>query len=398
MKIIIVIPTYNEQENVKKLIPLLLEEFKQIKHECHILFVDGNSDDGTQDVINSYIQNEDSIHILVEKEKSGLGAAYVKGFKKAISELKADVVMEMDGDLQHNPKDVKRFIAEIDNGFDYVIGSRRVKGGSVPNEWALYRKFLSWGGSMFARVVLGIWDVKDFTTGFKATRVKGFLNKIELNNIKSEGFAYKIDLLVRTYNLNAKIKEIPIKFSLRDGGISKMEKNNLIDSFKVVIQVSLKQNKHFLRFLVVGTIGAIVDFSFANLLTLSEIYPTYAAVLSAVIAMFTTFMLNNLWTFDQRKIEGVMSMAKKFIPFTLLSTVPIVFRFFLVDFVVKKMSGGLILYNLAILVSIGFGVVWNFLSYSKIIWKKGTKQNEKKLQDEKKLVEKGNNKKVKVKT
>lgn len=378
MKVVIVIPTYNEKENVEKLIPLLLEEFKQIKHECHALFVDGNSNDGTQDVINSFMQNENSVHLFVEKEKAGLGAAYVKGFKEAIFELEADVVMEMDGDLQHDPKDIKRFIAEIDNGADYVIGSRRIKGGSVPEEWALYRKFLSWGGSIFARAVLGIWNVKDFTTGFKATRVKGVLDKINLNEIRSEGFAYKIDLLVKTYNLGAKIKEVPITFGLRDRGSSKMEKNNLTDSFRVVIQLSLKQNKNFLRFLVVGTIGAIVDFSFANLLTLSEIYPTYAAIMSAVIAMFTTFTLNNLWTFDQRKIEGVTTLAKKFIPFVLLSTVPLIFRYFLVDFVVKNMGGGLILYNLAILVSIGFGIVWNFFSYSKVIWKKDEKKEEEK--------------------
>lgn len=374
MKVVIVIPTYNEKENVEKLIPLLLEEFKQINHECHILFVDGNSDDGTQNVVNSYIEQDSRVHILVEKEKAGLGAAYVKGFKEAIFDLNADVVMEMDGDLQHDPKDVKRFIEEIDKGADYVIGSRRVKGGSVPQKWASYRKFLSWGGSIFSRAVLGIWNVKDFTTGFKATRVKGVLDKINLNDIRSEGFAYKIDLLVKTYNLGAKIKEIPITFGLRDRGDSKMEKNNFADSLKVVIQLSLKQNKNFLRFLVVGTIGAIVDFSFANLLTLSEVYPTYAAIMSAVIAMFTTFTLNNLWTFDQRKIEGVVSMAKKFVPFALLSTVPLIFRYFLVDFVVKNMSGGLILYNLAILASIGFGVVWNFFSYSKIIWKKDEKK------------------------
>ena len=384
MKVVIVIPTYNEKENVEQLIPMVLEEFENIDHDCHMLFVDANSDDGTQDVINSFKEQNDSVHIFVEQEKSGLGAAYVKGFRQAIFEMEADVVMEMDGDLQHDPKDIKRFIAEIDNGYDYVIGSRRVEGGSIPQEWAAYRKFLSWGGSIFARAVLGIWDVKDFTTGYKATRVKGFLDKLDLDNIMSEGFAYKIDLLVKTYNLDAKVKEIPIEFGLRDKGASKMEKNNFMDSLKVVLKISTKQNKHFLRFLVVGLIGTVVDFSFANLLTLSEIYPTYSAMLSALIAMFTNFTLNNLWTFDERKIEGLLPVLKKIVPFIALSTVPLIFRYFFVDFIINNVGAGLILYNLSIAVSIGFGIIWNFIAYSKIIWKKDSESVEENEDEEEK--------------
>jgi len=189
MKITIVIPTYNEAENLKKLLPLLFDQFSKIKHDCHVLIVDGNSNDGTHDLVNSFSSNHPNLHLLVETKKEGLGAAYTKGFKHAVEKLEADVVMEMDGDMQHDPNDVPRFIQKIDEGYDYILGSRYVEGGSIPKEWAFHRKLLSWGGSAFARFTLGLLHIKDFTTGFKATRVKGILDKINLDEVMSPGFA-----------------------------------------------------------------------------------------------------------------------------------------------------------------------------------------------------------------
>ncbi len=369
MKVVVVIPTYNEADNVSRLLPMLQEEFAQIKqHEMHVLIVDGNSTDRTQEIVLGYANQHDWVHLMVEKEKEGLGAAYIKGFRKAMKELSAEVVMEMDGDLQHDPKDIKRFLAEIDNGADYVLGSRYVEGGSGPAEWEGYRKFLSWGGSMFSRVVLGMWNVKDFTTGFKATRVKGILDKLELSEVMSAGFAYKIDLLFKTYKLGAKIVEVPIAFGLRDRGDSKMEQNNFLDSLKVVLTLRFNENKSFVKFLVVGTAGTVVDFSFANLLKFSSMQGNMAATMSAFVAMLTTFAFNNLWSFSHNKIEGVQELLKKFVPYIALSTVPLVFRYFFVGFMESTFGDSYLIYNFSIVLSIGLGLFWNYFTYKKFIW------------------------------
>ena len=130
MNIVIVIPTYNEAENIDRLLGILLEESKQIAgHQLHVLVVDGSSTDGTAKIVRGFMVGHPQIH-LIEKEKGGLGADYVFGMVYAMRELKADAVIEMDADFQHDPKDIKRFVAQLDAGYDYVIGSRYVEGGS----------------------------------------------------------------------------------------------------------------------------------------------------------------------------------------------------------------------------------------------------------------------------
>jgi dolichol-phosphate mannosyltransferase len=169
-----------------------------------------------QEIVANLSKKYNFVHLLTEKEKAGLGAAYAYGFKYAMAEINPEVLVEMDADFQHDPKDVTRLVREISHGYDYVIGSRFTRGGSIPKEWGIYRKFWSVGGNLFSKVVLGIFNVNDFTTGFKASRVRGFVDKLDLDNILSKGFAYKIDLLFKMHKLGAKIKEIPIKFGLRD--------------------------------------------------------------------------------------------------------------------------------------------------------------------------------------
>lgn len=387
MKVVIVIPTYNEAENISRLLPVLEKEFKTIKHNCHVLIVDGNSPDGTQKIVSDFSANRDWVHLLIETKKEGLGMAYVKGFKKAMHKLRADVVMEMDADFQHDPKDIKRFIEEIENGSDYVLGSRYVKGGSIPKEWEFHRKFLSWGGSLFTRAVLWVWDVKDFTTGYKATRVKGVLEELDLNNVMSGGFAYKIDLLYKIYKMGAKITEIPIQFHYREAGEAKGGMGSFIDSLKVVLSIRMRESKSFIRFLVVGFTGAFVDFGFANLFKYSKIPSNYSASISAVIAMFTTFMLNNIWSFSDRKITGAGRLLKNLVPYLAFSSMPILFRFWLVGLVTGKIADSYLVYNLAIAFSILVGLFWNFFTYSKFIWGSEEKMRMKEKKEKMKEIE-----------
>ena len=371
MKIVIVIPTYNEAANIKPLLQKLLEQFsKQSNHEYSILVVDANSIDGTQNEVNSLSQIHSNIHLLNEGKKNGLGAAYIKGFDYAVKNLGAEVLVEMDADFQHPPEGVIRLISEIDNGYDYVIGSRFIKGGSIPKDWAFYRKFLSYGGNIFAKMVLGIFDVNDFTSGFKASRVRGFVDRIDFNSIISSGFAYKIDLLYKMHNLGAKLKEIPINFGLRDRGDSKMEKNNFIDSLMVVLMLRVKHSYSFFKFTGVGFLGLLVDLGLFNTLRILTGMSAVSALVSGSLALLTTYIFNNLWSFGDRKIDGFSKHFKSFIVYTCFSIIPIVIRARLIHYAILYFGDTFLVSNTAFFVGILFGLVWNYTVYSKIIWRK----------------------------
>lgn len=243
MRIIVIIPTYNERESISKLIDVLEEEFKLIKnHQCGILVVDGNSPDGTAKAVRDKAELYKNINLIVEKEKRGLGMAYITGINHAIKQLKADAIIEFDGDFQHDPKDIKRLIAELDNGYDYVIGSRYVPGGEVPKKWAFYRKFLSRFGGLFAKIMLNL-PTNDNTSGLKLSRVKNFAERLPLdeNKILSKRHAYKIHLLYEMIKLGAKTKEIPIKFLYREKGQSKSTLEDIKESLRVVLKLWSKR-------------------------------------------------------------------------------------------------------------------------------------------------------------
>ncbi len=370
MKIVVVIPTYNEAENIGRMTDILQQEFlKRPGHEFHLLVVEGNSPDGTANVVREKMKNYPNVHLLMEKKKAGLGAAYVYGFKEAMNSMSADVIVEMDADFQHDPADVVRLVDEIDNGYDYVIGSRFTKGGSIPEEWALKRKFFSIGGNIFSKIVLGIFNVNDFTSGFKASRVKGFVDRLPLDEILSQGFAYKIDLLFKMHRLGAKIKEVPIKFGLRDRGDSKMEKNNLKDSLRVVIMLRLNENKNFVKFLVVGGLGFITDAGLFNIFNRGLFTAGNSALASGLIAMIVTFLLNNYWSFSERKLEGTGKKLISLIVYIVSSFIPIVVRSQLVAYAVVWLGNTFIVSNTAFMIGIILGLIWNFTVYSKIIWK-----------------------------
>ncbi len=372
MKIVVVIPTYNEAKNIGRLIDALSIEFKKIpNHEFHILVVEGNSPDGTADVIREKMRNFDFVHLLMEEKKAGLGAAYVYGFKHAMKELKADVLVEMDADLQHDPKDLHRLIVEIDNGYDYVIGSRFIEGGGIPKEWALKRKIFSKFGNITSKIILGIFNINDFTTGYKASRVRGFVDQIDFDTVLSKAFAYKMDLLYKMCKLGAKVKEIPIQFATRDEGISKMNANNPMDSLRVIITLRLKDKntQKFLKFCTVGFVGLFVDSGIFNFLRVTLLTSKISSLISGFIAMITTFLLNNFWSFKQNKIKGTSKKIFGFFIYIIFSYIPIYLRSELIKFSASMFGDTFIVSNTAFFIGIVFGLIWNFFVYSKIIWR-----------------------------
>ncbi len=240
--IILIIPTYNERASIAHLLDTLEREFHLIKgHTMGILIVDGNSPDGTADIVRRKMKEHANIHLLVEQQKRGLGMAYVAGMKYAVQRLNADAFIEFDGDFQHDPKDIARLVAAFDEGYDYVIGSRYVAGGEVPAHWPWHRKMLSRFGSLFAKIVLRL-PTNDNTSGLKLTRVKGFFTALPLSEeaLLSKRYAYKIQFLHAMIAAGARAKEVPIAFLEREGGVSKSSLEDVTDSLKVVLTLAYR--------------------------------------------------------------------------------------------------------------------------------------------------------------
>ena len=217
MKKIVLIPTYNEKENIAAIINAVLA----FESNYHILVIDDGSPDGTADIVRSImIDHPQRVFIECRSGKLGLGTAYIHGFKWALSH-NYDYIIEMDADFSHDPKDLDRLCAAIDAGADVAVGSRYVKGGSTEN-WPLDRKIYSQGGSAYTRIITGM-PVKDPTAGFVCYRNK-VLAAMNLDNIKFIGYAFQIEMKFASWRLGFKITEVPIKFVDRKIGVSKMTK------------------------------------------------------------------------------------------------------------------------------------------------------------------------------
>jgi len=241
MKTVVIIPTYNERENIETLVSLLEEEFAKIpNHELSILVIDGNSPDGTAEVVRQAQQKWGNIHLVVEEEKKGLGAASAQAMNFAMADLGAEVVATIDGDLSHDPRDLKRLLAAIDQGADFVIGSRYVSGGSIPSDWGLHRKFLSFFGNIVARV-LGVWRVHDHTPAFRAIRVDRVLSRVALDETMPSGYAFQVALVCRAHDLGAKFAEVPVHFEDRTRGKSKMPLGTMFETLGFLLKYRIRK-------------------------------------------------------------------------------------------------------------------------------------------------------------
>lgn len=230
---LVIIPTYNEAENIIKIIPEVLKNSTP-ENEFNILVVDDNSPDGTAKLVED-LHNE-KINILKREKKSGLGTAYVAGFHYAIKN-NYDYVFEMDADFSHDPKYLKGFIEKINLGFDLVIGSRYINGISVLN-WPIRRLILSYLASVYTRMVTGL-KVMDTTAGFMCYRVTA-LKQINLDEVKSNGYSFQIEMKFKFFKKGFKITEIPILFIDRLEGESKMSRKVVYEAYFMVWKLKFK--------------------------------------------------------------------------------------------------------------------------------------------------------------
>ncbi|HKT44750.1 MAG TPA: polyprenol monophosphomannose synthase [Gaiellaceae bacterium] len=214
------LPTYNERANIEPMLRAL--EPLGVR----VLVVDDNSPDGTGALADDLARELDVVSVLHRERKEGLGPAYVAGFRRALADG-AEYVLEMDCDFSHDPKDVPRLVAACDAGADLALGSRYVPGGGT-EDWGRGRRFVSTGGSWYARTLLGV-HVRDLTGGFKCYR-REVLERIDLDAIKSKGYAFQIETTYRTLRAGFSVVEVPILFSDRTAGQSKMSRAIVLEA------------------------------------------------------------------------------------------------------------------------------------------------------------------------
>jgi dolichol-phosphate mannosyltransferase len=320
VKVVIILPTYNERGNIAALLAALQREFTRLRHEMHVLVVDDNSPDGTAVPVRAAMQQHSNVHLLTG-EKAGLGAAYIRGMQYAIGELRADVVFEMDADFSHDPADVPRLLTELENNSaDFAIGSRHVPGGSIPREWSVLRKLNSAGGNWVARYVAGLYGIHDCTAGFRAIRAS-ILREIDFSALRVKGYAFQVALLHQAVTLGAVVKEVPVHFIDRKHGQSKLGLKDITEFVLNAWWIRMRALRTFMRFALVGISGTVVNLGVFSAALHADLNKYIASPLAVEVSIIWNFLLNNYWTFRERKTRdrtGIKGLKYNLVSFVSL--------------------------------------------------------------------------------
>ncbi|OGC51827.1 hypothetical protein A2982_03810 [candidate division WWE3 bacterium RIFCSPLOWO2_01_FULL_39_13] len=393
MKIVVVIPAYNEAKNIENTVNSLNSVFKKIKgHQLHILITDGNSPDGTADVVRRIMQKDTDVHLINEKKKAGLGAAYIGAMDYAFDSMKADAVVSFDADLSHDPEIIPDFVKNLENGVQYICGTRYRKGGGIPDEWGLHRKFLSYFGNLFVRVLYFKSGLSDFTSGYKCfTRevYKKIRDKVKIHS----GYTFAISGNLEPLRAGYKIVEVPYKFKERVYGQSKMPSAYIIGAFKFVVSGRIEDflKIRFARVFAAGGVGGVFQFlsygliflpliENANIINLPSVsilpvvdkvfYPRFlvSQLLSIEIGLTLSFLVNNFWSFGDKKLKG-LPLARGYVKNHGIVAGAIVIQLITAQFLASLFGINLVLKYLYQTIGILLGLIWNFYFYKKIIWK-----------------------------
>ncbi len=362
-KICFVLPTYNEEENIGNIIQQILKEEKsQSKHTFIILVVDDNSTDETQTIVQRYISLNSKVH-LVTGQKKGLGDAYKRGFKYALNDLKADLIFQMDSDGQHDTSLILDFVSYIEEGKDVVIGSRFVEGGKMP-DFSFSRLLMSKVGNLLVRYVGGITQVQDCTSGYRAIRAS-YLKELDFSYLSTRGYSFQSSLICDLAWRGADISEIPIEFSSRQGGDSKLALRDQIEFLLNIPRLGFRNLEDFMKYSLVGVSGVFVNLGLYLFLTrYYEISEVVAPLIAIESALISNFILNNFWTFGKRITHSRIRV--KFIKFHLVSGLSALINYsvFLTLFLVFGLFD-----ILANLIGIGLAAIVNYLINSNWTWK-----------------------------
>lgn len=369
MKVVVILPTYNEKENIRSLLDAICSQVAGVKnHSFSYLVVDDTSPDGTGDVVRA-IQKKNHEVFLISGAKKGLGKALLRGMQYAVTSLHAELIVQMDADLSHDPAVIPSMIYSIDKGADFVVGSRYIPGGSIPDNWGIHRKIFSKVGNAIVRFGLGYSSVHDWTGGFR-TFHKKFVDSVGPEMASFSGYVFQIAFLHKSLKRGANVVEVPIQFLDRKYGKSKIAPSEYIRNvLAYVLQERLRSlyRGPFKKFAVVGSIGFLINTVILELLVVFGMHPVIGSLVGAELAITSNFFLNNSWTFNSRKIKSD-NMIKKFLQFNGASVGAMLIQSGTVAVGTLYFGSGL--YRPFYMIGVGIGLFWNYFMYSRVIWKK----------------------------
>lgn len=368
MNAVIILPTYNERENIAIMLEAISLVIKTIPHiTFKILVVDDTSPDGTKKAVEAFQQSHKNVYILSGK-KEGLGKALLRGMTYAVESLHADILIQMDADMSHDPNVLPEFIEKLNSGYDFVVGSRYIAGGSIPQNWGIHRKIYSVIGNTFVRFGLGKIKVHDWTGGYRAFQASYFEKAKKVVSPYS-GYVFQIAFLYTSLSNGARVGEVPIAFTDRKFGHSKIAPLEYILSIvKFVLSSRYRDivRGKFARFAVVGAIGFLINTLILQIFVQFGFHPAMGSAIGAEFAIISNFILNNAWTFHDRKISGG-KLVPKFIQFNLAAFGGLIIQSACV--LLGTNTTGKETYFFWYIFGVSIGLIWNYIMYSRVIWK-----------------------------
>jgi len=373
-KAVIIIPTYNEAYDIEKIVESVFSITSKINNwQFTVLVIDSTSPDGTSQIVEGLKKKHKNL-VLIKTKKEGLGKAYMTGFTYALEKLEADLLFEMDADFSHDPSVLPEFVRKIDEGADFVIGSRYRKGGSIPADWGMNRKIYSVLGNLIIRLGFMKLKISDWTSGYRA--IRSWVIKSSLSYIQnSTGYVFQVALLEKAVKLHARVEEIPINFVDRKYGVSKLNSGQYIKNTLLYVLT----HSSFIKYVLVGGSGFIIDFGLSYLMIerVHTQFPVWlATIMSAEVAIIWNFIWNNYWTFSHKKVghkshEFLTSLGK----FNIVALGSILIQAGLIELCVRSFGRSFwYIYKIAIL---GFIIIpYSYVLYNRVIWK-GGRQEEK---------------------
>ena len=359
-----VLPTYNEEKNIRQTVEgIFSNQILVPTSRFRVLVVDDNSSDGTQKEVTQLIAKYPDLH-MITGDKKGLGDAYKRGLLYALSSFKPDFVFQMDSDGQHDPKLIPAFIEQINAGYSLVVGSRFVEGGSTP-DFSFRRKFISRLGNLLVRYAGGVRHIRDCTSGYRCIS-SSHLEKCNLGFLSTRGYSFQSSLICELVVQGAKCKEIPITFSRRNSGSSKLSLRDQVEFILNIPKLGFHSHKDFIKYSTVGFSGLFVNLgSYIFLTRYLGMAEVVAPIISIETSLISNFLLNNFWTFRKRNLER--ALISRLMQFHLVMGFTGIFNYLTFFLMFKIVMVNDILANL---LGIGVAAILNYLINSNWTWKK----------------------------
>ena len=383
MRVVNIISTYNEKENIGEMIEYLDELAKKLpKYEFLTLVADSHSPDGTGKIVKEMAKTRKNLYLL--ETPRGLGISLIQGYRYAMEKLKADVIIPNDADFQWHPRYIPQMLEKIEEGYDVVVPSRHVPGGKDNFNW--FRKLSHFISNTLVNYYWGgIREVKDLAGNFKAIRVKGVLEKVNFEKLDVKGFVIQSTMIYELSKTGAKFCEIPAVYGERRAGKAKIGLNlqfikDVIETFLNATKIRFERSQRFFKYAIVGFTSYGVTAIFLEIFYRFGLSPGPAASAASEIAIIFNFTVNNLWTFAEKRITGLKRILWKFLQFNLTSLGAVILQGLVV--------GGLAHFfgdqwrQIYLVIAVGFFVIpYNYSMYNIFIWKTWKLPFLKKLQE-----------------